>query len=104
MKKAVKIDGARLEQAMPKDPASSTEDQEPTEYETKDHLDTILKAHEIMQNPTKMKHVHKLAGRHKNAIRGIQDIKDHYNSKYGAKGSDNLDNVSSKSKMENEGN
>lgn len=59
---------------------------EPSEFETKQHLDDILRAHEIINNPVKMKAVHKLAGRHQKAISNIQDIKDHYQNAYGPKG------------------
>lgn len=79
--KKVALKGANLEQAMPK----PSDDAEPDEWQTKGHMQTLLDAHEIMNNPHKMKAVHKLAGRHANAIKGIQDIKDHYNDKYGGK-------------------
>lgn len=76
-KKAVKVKGAELEQAMPK-PADD-------DWQSEDHLRTLMSAHEIMNNPEKLKKVHKLAGRKAQAIRGIQDIKNHYNEKYGGK-------------------
>lgn len=58
---------------------------EDNDYETEGHLRTMMEAHKIMGDPEKMKKVHKLAGRHAKAIRSIQDIHDHYNSKYGGK-------------------
>ena len=53
------------------------------DYETKGNLDTLMKAHAIMSHPPTMAKVHALAGRHKKAITSIQDIKDHYNTKFG---------------------
>ena len=41
-------------------------------YEVKDHLDTLQRAHGIMNDPDKMANVHKLAGRHMKALTGIQ--------------------------------
>lgn len=49
------------------------------DYETQNHLRTLIDAHGIMNDPEKMKKIHKLAGRHHKAIKGIQDIKDRYN-------------------------
>lgn len=77
-KKTLKVKGAQLEQAMPK-----AEDN--NDWQAEDHLRTLMSAHEIMNNPEHMKKVHKLAGRKAKSIRGIQDIKDHYNSEYGGK-------------------
>lgn len=54
------------------------------DYETQGHLDTIIKAHQILMDPEKMKKVHKLAGRHQKAISSIQDLKDTIQQKYGA--------------------
>lgn len=73
--KKLKVDGARLQNAVP----------EPDhDYETQNHMRTLIDAHEIMNSPEKMKKVHKLAGRHSKAIRGIKDISDYKNAKYGA--------------------
>lgn len=49
------------------------------DYESQGHLRTLIEAHGIMNDPVKMAKVHKLAGRHHKAIKGIQDIKDRYN-------------------------
>lgn len=56
------------------------------DYETQHHLDTLLKAHEIMHDEEKMKKVHKLAGRHKKAITSLDDVKAYTQKKYGPKG------------------
>lgn len=74
--KKLKIDGARLQNAMPQ-PA------EQNDYETQGHLRTLIDAHEIMNDEGKMKKVHKLAGRHAKAIRGLKDISEYKNAKYG---------------------
>ena len=70
--------GAELGQAMPAPDAG------PDDYQTKDHLQTLLKAHEIMNNPAHLKAVHKLAGRHAKGIKSIQDIKDYTQDKFGS--------------------
>ncbi len=106
MKKVAKSSGASLEQAMPSPSkmGGPIEKQDPIDsYEVKDHLDTLMKAHGIMNDPEKMAKVHKLAGRHANAIKGIQDIKDHYNLKYGGKNAGkNLGDLSGKESDEGE--
>lgn len=76
---------ASLGQAMPASPNAGSGDEAPTDYETKDHMDTLMKAHEIMNNPTKLKAVHALAGRHQGAIKSIQDIKNYSQNKFGPK-------------------
>lgn len=73
--------GASLGQSLPKGDVNNT----PDEWQTKDHMNTLIKAHEIMANPTHMKAVHALAGRHAGAIKSIQDIKSYANSKFGPK-------------------
>ena len=40
-------------------------------YETRGHLETLIKAHGIKNDPAKMEKVHALAGRHKKAIEGL---------------------------------
>lgn len=42
------------------------------EWEHKSNLETIMKAHEIMEDAEKMKHVHKIAGRHKKILSGLK--------------------------------
>lgn len=75
--------GASLGQAMPSPDKSDPES--PSEWETKDHMSTIIGAHEIINNPVKMKAVHALAGRHNKAIKSIQDIKNYAQDNYGPK-------------------
>ncbi len=61
------------------------EDDIMNDYNAKDHLNTIMQAHSIMNDPEKMAKVHKLAGRHMKAITSIQDLKDTYDQKFGSK-------------------
>lgn len=77
-----KMKGGALEQAMPSIAGKPSHD-----YETEGHLRTLMDAEQIKQDPEKMKKVHKLAGRHKMAIRSIQQLKDLHQSKYGPEGS-----------------
>lgn len=46
------------------------------DYEAQGHLRTLIEAHGIMNDPDKMKKVHKLAGRHHKAISGIKSIEE----------------------------
>lgn len=66
-----------LTQAMPKPT------QDDNDYETQGHLKTLMDAEAIKSDPAKMQKVHKLAGRHKKAIKSIQDLKDAYQQKFG---------------------
>lgn len=65
---------ANLENSVSQGPSAPEND-----YESQGHLRTLIEAHGIMNDPVKMAKVHKLAGRHHKAIKGIQDIKDRYN-------------------------
>lgn len=56
------------------------------DWDAKDHLSTIAKAHAIMMDPVKMKKVSDLAGFHKKAIRSTKDISDYAQQKYGGVG------------------
>jgi hypothetical protein len=56
------------------------------DYETKDHLNTLSKAHEIMSNPEKMGKVKKLVNFHKKTMRSLDDIKQYHQDNYGAPG------------------
>jgi hypothetical protein len=49
------------------------------------HMDTLMKAHELMTDPVKMKRVHALAGRKHKAITSLNDIKNALNEKFGPK-------------------
>ena len=44
------------------------------DYETQGHLKTLMDAHEIMGDSDKMAKVHKLAGRHHKALKGIKSV------------------------------
>lgn len=75
---------AALQQSVGDDPNKA-----PDKWETQNHLDTLIKAHEIVNNPVHMKAVHKLAGRHHKAVSGIrslQQVRDISNQKQMAKG------------------
>lgn len=68
--KKTKLPGGALEQA---NPAPKPVEEDPVDnYQTKDHLDTIIKAHGIQQDPDKMEKVHALAGRHVAAIAALK--------------------------------
>lgn len=60
-----KILGASLENSIPK---PSKQDMD---YETEGHLKTLGEAADIMNNPAKLKRVHKLAGRKHKAVMGL---------------------------------
>jgi hypothetical protein len=76
---------ASLGQAMPSPDKEDPATREPDEWETRDHMQKLMDAHEIINNPVKMKAVHALAGRHNKAIKSIQDIKDYHQNNYGPK-------------------
>ena len=44
-------------------------------WQAEDDLRTLMRAEEIKANPERMKAVHKLTGKHKKAIRSIEDLK-----------------------------
>lgn len=88
-----KVPGKDLGQAMPK--ITKDDSTEPEEYETKGHISDLMRAHEIMNDPIKMKAVHALAGRHKKAISSIQDLKDTYQAKFGPKANKKSNNLTS---------
>lgn len=60
-----KMKGASLEQSIPS-PSQPDKD-----YETENHLRTLNDAADIMSNPTKLKKVHKMAGRRHKALTGM---------------------------------
>ena len=70
---AKKMKGASLADSTPS--GAHLESNPDNDYETQGHLRTLIEAHGIMSDPTKMAKVHKLAGRHNKAITSIQDIK-----------------------------
>lgn len=83
-----KSKGASLQNAMPKSGAELEPDEDQdlmNDHETQNHLKTIVDAHMIQSDPVKMAKVHKLAGRHSNAIKAIGDINELRNNKYGGK-------------------
>lgn len=64
--------GADLAQSVSAGPTHS----DPVDnYEVQGHLETLQKAHGIMNDPDKMAKVHKLAGRHAKALAGIKALK-----------------------------
>lgn len=66
--------------AKPMDPNKAVDD-----YETQGHLKTLMDAEMVKMDPDKMAKVHALVGRHSKAIKSVQDLKDTYQSKFGAK-------------------
>lgn len=85
MRVSVKVaPGASLGKAQP----AITKDEstkEPDEWETKGHMNDLIRAHEIINDPVKMQAVHKMVGRHQKAIGSIQDLKNLHQQKYGPK-------------------
>lgn len=53
-------------------PANAKQVDPMNDYETKNHLDTLMQAEMIKADPVKMAKVHKLAGRHMKALSGIK--------------------------------
>lgn len=76
---------AMKQAAAPQDPAEPDQDDILNDPEAQGHLRTILDAEMIKQDPVKMAKVHKLAGRHQKAITSLNDVKDAYQQKFGAK-------------------
>ena len=50
------------------------------QMETKQHMNTLLDAHEIMNNPDKMAKVKSMVGRHKKAITSLDDLRETANN------------------------
>jgi curved DNA-binding protein CbpA len=79
------VPAAELSQAMPAltkvNPSPDHDD-----WETRDHLNTLSKAHEILSDPVKLAKVHKLAGRHVKAIKSLSDIKAYNQQQHGGPG------------------
>lgn len=50
-------------------------DPEGDDWETKGHLNTLMDAHKIINDPDKMAKVNKLAGRHKDALAHLTEMK-----------------------------
>ena len=75
---------------MPELKAQSPDDDD---FETEDHLKTLMRAEKIKGDTVKMEKVHALAGRHRKALDGIgpkkpknvKDLKDIYQKKYSKK-------------------
>jgi hypothetical protein len=67
------------------DPVEPDQDDILNDHEARGHLNTILEAEMIKQDPVKMQKVHKLAGRHMKAITSLKDVKDVYQAKFGPK-------------------
>ncbi len=73
--------GTRLGDSLP-EPSAVKDDM--NDYETQGHLRTLIDAENIKSDPEKMAKVHKLAGRHADAIKSIRDLKDTYDHKFGS--------------------
>ena len=94
IKTQFKAPGAELGKSLP-DPTKDKSTAPPDEFETKQHMDTLMKAHEILNNPVHLQAVHKLVGRHEKAIKSIQDIKNYRDQKYGLQSLKNSSKVPS---------
>ncbi len=62
-----------LSQSVGTEPTAAVKPQD--DFETKGHLQTLMDAEMIKQDPEKMTKVHALAGRHKMALEGISKPK-----------------------------
>lgn len=69
--KKVKDDSKAFGKTAPTSVPASNDD-----WETKGHMNTLLDAHEIMNDPHKIAKVKKMVGRHKKAINSLRDLKD----------------------------
>ena len=56
------------------------------DWDAKDHLRTLVDAHEVMNNPEKMKKVKKLIAHHKKTFKSIDEVKAYRQEKYGGVG------------------
>ncbi len=61
--------------ARKKDPEVAAPMADNEDWESKGHLETIMKAHELMGDDEKMEKIHKLAGRHKKALEHLTSMK-----------------------------
>jgi hypothetical protein len=57
-------------------PVKPPQDDEQDMREGKMHVDDLMRAHEIMNNPEKMAKVHKVIGQHEQAVTAIKSIGD----------------------------
>lgn len=55
------------------------------DWESESHARTVMEAHEIMNDPDKMKAVHKHLKKKKKAMKSVDDLIKFRNDKYGAK-------------------
>lgn len=71
---------------MPSEPKGPAKDGSEEDYEARNAMEDISRAHEHMANPEMMKRVHKHVGRKMKALQGIKSIKDlksTYDDKFG---------------------
>lgn len=68
MGKSKKVAGANLAGSMPS---------QDMDYQTDNHLRTLREAGDILSDPEKMGKVHKLAGRHDKALKGMLALSPH---------------------------
>ena len=80
-KATIHPEGSGPLQSEPKKPTSIGED-----WDAKDHLRTLVDAHEVMNNPEKMKKVKKLIAHHKKTFKSIDEVKAYRQEKYGGVG------------------
>ncbi len=72
-------------------------------WEIESMADNIMRAHETLQDPEKMKHVKKHLNTKKKAMRSIDDLIKHRNEKYGPKSRGAEEVGEDKSALEDEG-
>jgi hypothetical protein len=73
----------KLGQSLGNTSAPKAIDPKMDDYETEDHMRTLMRAEDIKADPEKMERVHKLAGRHAKSIKSIQDLKNTFDEKFG---------------------
>lgn len=71
----------------------------PQDWETEDHVNTLLKAEEIKGDKMKMKHAAKKLMKKKKAIESLGDLKALYKERYMTKDEDGISRDKSKEEM-----
>lgn len=81
------LPGVPSDAMAPADPEEAGESgaAEPSEGEKQQMMQTLMDAHEIKNNPMKMKHIQAHADKQIGKMRSIQDLKDYAKAKYGKK-------------------
>lgn len=80
------VAGASLANSQELSDYNSNPTDDVSSHESQGHLNTLVSAHKILNNPDHMARVHALVGRHTNAVKGLKsvdDLKSIFNEKYG---------------------